>query len=54
MITVTDDSKTSATPLSQFLQYDGAGYANRPLFDVDETLGILPFSSGTTGERKAI
>ena len=52
VITVTDDSKINATPLSQFLQNDGARFANRPSFDVDETLGILPFSSGTTGEWK--
>ena len=54
VVTVSDHSKTSATPLSQFLKNDGTGFMRRPSFDLNETLGILPFSSGTTGHLKFI
>ena len=40
--------------LSEFLSNDGTGYDSRPSFDVRETLGILPFSSGTTGPPKGV
>ena len=43
-----------AARLSEFLSNDGAGYDSRPSFDVRETLGILPFSSGTTGPPKGV
>ena len=49
VVTVTENSETSATPLDQFLKNDGTGFIKRPTFDLNETLGILPFSSGTTG-----
>ena len=43
-----------AARLSEFLSNDGTGYDSRPSFDVRETLGILPFSSGTTGPPKGV
>ena len=53
MISVTEDSKLAGT-LTEFISNDGTGYDSRPAFDVRETLGILPFSSGTTGPPKGV
>ena len=50
IVTISDKSESAATPLSQFLLNDGSKYDSRPSFDVKENLGILPFSSGTTGD----
>ena len=51
IVTISDKSESAATPLSQFLLNDGSKYDARPSFDVKENLGILPFSSGTTGDE---
>ena len=53
MISVTERSEMAGT-LTEFLSNDGSGYDRRPDFDVRETLGILPFSSGTTGPPKGV
>ena len=54
IVTVTDSSSSSATPLSHFLDNDGSSYDQRQEFDLDTTVGILPFSSGTTGLPKGV
>ena len=51
IVTISDKSESAATPLSQFLLNDGSKFDTRPSFDVKENLGILPFSSGTTGDE---
>ena len=48
------EGSEKAGRLSEFLSNDGTGYDSRPYFDVRETLGILPFSSGTTGPPKGV
>ena len=54
IVTVTDSSSSSAVPLAQYCDNDARGYDDRPTFDLDTTLGILPFSSGTTGLPKGV
>jgi len=53
-ITISDHTQSSATPFEEVLKNDGSGYDKRPNFDLDKTLGILPFSSGTTGLPKGV
>ena len=53
-ISISDNTQSSATPFEEALKNDGSGYDKRPNFDLDKTLGILPFSSGTTGLPKGV
>ena len=53
ILSVTEGSRTAGR-LAELLTNDGTGYDTRPDFDVCDTLGILPFSSGTTGPPKGV
>ena len=53
-MSISDNTQSSATPFEEALKNDGSKYDNRPSFDFDKTLGILPFSSGTTGLPKGV
>ena len=54
VVTISENTKTSAFPLEGITNNDGTSFEKRPRFDLSSTVAILPFSSGTTGHPKGV
>jgi len=54
IVTITDNSTTSAIPFMECMKNDGSLFETKPDLDPTKTLAILPFSSGTTGPPKGV
>lgn len=54
VVSITENTKSSALPLTQVTSNDGKKFENRPDFCLSTTMAVLPFSSGTTGPPKGV